>query len=69
MTKYNFEICFICRYPTTDWSEVYSGEKHCGACLAEGVAPSEQEQDLVYAALQEDWHEADLEDFYHQMNG
>ncbi len=29
---------------------------------------TEAEMDAVYEALQEDWTEADLENFYHQMN-
>jgi hypothetical protein len=66
---YNFEICFICRFPTTDWSEVNGGEKHCGACIAEAAGPSEWEQDLVFAAMEHDWTEEELEDFYHQVNG
>ncbi len=30
---------------------------------------TEEEMDMVFEAMQEDWTEADLEDFYHQVNG
>ena len=69
MTKYNFEICFVCRFPTTDFEVVNGGEHWCGLCLSESSQPSDEEMDLVFAAMQEEWTEADLENFYHQVNG
>jgi hypothetical protein len=54
------EICFACEFPTTDPVISVGGEPLCRVCL--------QEEEAVFAALQEDWTEADLEDFYHQMN-
>ena len=69
MTKYNFEICFVCRFPTTDFEVVNGGEHWCGLCLSESIQPSDEEMDLVFAAMQEDWTEAGLENFYHQVNG
>jgi hypothetical protein len=69
MKKYNFEICFVCRFPTTDFEVVNGGEHWCGLCLSESNQPSEEEMDIVFAAMQEDWTEADLENFYHQVNG
>ena len=69
MKKYNFEICFVCRFPTTDFEVVNEGEHWCGLCLSESSQPSEEEMDLVFLAMQEEWTEADLENFYHQVNG
>jgi len=70
----NFEICFICRFPTTDWAEVNGGEKHCGLCrqeeaeLADLLGPTESEQELVFLAMEREWSFEDLEDFYNQIN-
>ena len=53
--------CFICEFPTADYRVVFGGETWCNTCIAE--------EEAVYEAMQEDWTEADLEDFYHQVNG
>jgi hypothetical protein len=67
MTKtYNFEICFICRFPTTDFSPNESGEPICGLCWSE--TPSDEEVDLVFAAMHHDWTSEELEDFYQQIH-
>jgi hypothetical protein len=67
--KYNFEICFVCRYPTTDYSLVNGGEAWCGLCLSESHQPSDEEMDLVFAAMEHEWTEEELEDFYQQVHG
>jgi hypothetical protein len=64
MTKYNFEICFICRFPTTDFEVVNGGEHWCGLCLSESYSPSQEEAELVFAELGSEWTSEDLEDFY-----
>ena len=47
------EICFICRYPTTDFSRNESGEPICGSCLSDNSA----EHDAVYYSLGQYWEE------------
>lgn len=55
------ETCFACEFLTTDYKVVFGGEIWCNTCIAE--------VDEVYAAMEEDWTESDLENFYHQVNG
>lgn len=55
MTNYNFEVCFICHFPTTDWSANESGEPICGLCWSE--MPTPEEEEAVYFALAEHWEE------------
>jgi hypothetical protein len=47
-----FEICFVCRFPTTDFEVRHGGEFWCGLCCSE-----EAERDAVYYALGEHWAE------------
>ena len=56
----NYEICFICSFPTTDFERINGGEPWCGLCLAEKAendAKWEVEADAVYYALAEHWEE------------
>lgn len=53
MTNYNFEVCFICRFPTTDSSPNESGEPICGLCWSE----EEESREAVYFALAQHWEE------------
>lgn len=58
MKNYNFEICFVCRYPTTDFEVRHGGEPWCGLCCAEEAERAEEaEHDAVYYALAEHWEE------------
>ncbi len=66
MIEYNFEVCFICHYPTTDWSEMPDGEKHCGLCVAE-AAEQYAEQVALFEAMEQDWTSEDLAEMYHDM--
>jgi hypothetical protein len=64
MTKYNFEICFVCGYPTTDFERVNGGEPWCGLCLSESYQPSEEEMDAVFAFMNHEWTSEELEEMY-----
>jgi len=65
----NFEICFVCRYPTTDFKVRYGGEHWCGLCLAEEAELIEEaEQDAVYYAQAEHWEE-DMRDMLDSFSG
>ena len=66
MIEYNFEVCFICHYPTTDWSEMPDGEKHCGLCVAE-AAEQYAEQVALFEAMEYDFTSEDLAEMYHDM--
>jgi hypothetical protein len=66
MIEYNFEVCFICHYPTTDWSEMPDGEKHCSLCVAE-AAEQYAEQVALFEAMEQDWTSEDLAEMYHDM--
>jgi len=55
MKNHNFEICFVCRYPTTDFEVRYGGEYWCGSCVQEENIVIEHE--AVYYALAEHWEE------------
>ena len=52
-----FQLCFICRFPTTDWSPNESGEPVCGMCWHEQREAEQAEHDAVYYALGEHWEE------------
>ena len=55
-----FEICFICRFPTTDSLPNESGEPTCGLCQHEAAqeeARIQDEYDAVYYAMGEHWEE------------
>jgi len=55
-----FQLCFICRFPTTDWSPNESGEPICGMCWAEEAEDKARwavEKEAVYYALGEHWEE------------
>jgi hypothetical protein len=54
MIEYNFEVCFICHYPTTDFERRNGGEPWCGACVQEEDAMNEE---AVYYAMAEHWEE------------
>lgn len=67
----NFEICFICRYPTTDSAPGYGGEPVCAMCWAEGyisTIPSDEEQALVFEAMNHEWTSEELEDFFQETH-
>ena len=67
----NFEICFICRFPTTDFERIHGGEFWCGLCLAEKAendAKWEAESDAVYYALAEHWEE-DMKELLDDVSG
>jgi hypothetical protein len=66
MTKYNFEICFVCRFPTTDYSIVNGGEFHCALCMEDSYYASDEEVDALFAAAEHDWTLEELEDFYQE---
>lgn len=63
------QLCFVCRYPTTDYSLVNGGEAWCGSCLFENAGitePTLEEVEAYYWAIHHNWTEEDLEDFYQQ---
>jgi len=65
----NFEICFICRFPTTDFERINGGEPWCGLCLAEKAEKDAKwEQDLVFYALAEHWEE-DMKELLDDVSG
>ena len=67
----NFEICFICRFPTTDFERINGGEPWCGLCLAEKAendAKWEAEADSVYYALGQHWEE-DMKELLDDVSG
>ena len=55
MKNYNFELCFVCRFPTTDFQVRSGGEFWCGSCSQEEDIALEQE--AVYYAMMEHWEE------------
>ena len=60
MKNYNFELCFICRFPTTDFELRNGGEPWCGLCLSEEAEDKARwavEEEAVYYALAEHWEE------------
>ena len=63
--KYNFEICFVCRFPTTDFEVVNGGEFWCGHCMSEYVEDSGA-VDALFEAMHHDWTTEELEDFYQE---
>lgn len=68
MSEYGFEICFVCRFPTTDFSVVNGGEHWCGLCLSESYQPSQEEVDAFFEAIHHDWTPEELEDFYQESH-
>jgi hypothetical protein len=71
----NLQICYICRFPTTDWEEVKSEKVVCSDCLfgevgypLESWLPSPEEQIAVYQMLEREWNAEDLEDFYQEFH-